>query len=671
MDIQSKPVSTLSTVGITVQPHSPVTAAVGSSSADSQDELRRMLVTHSKAGSPPKPQKIISAPNPISEQDELYASDSTKSLPEGAAHLQADKSGMMFDSISLPEGIRHSQLVPDLNMQHRATNMLIQEPHVLQHSLLAQQTSTRNKQHAELQQVAGAIPRVRDCVADYLITGRDALIQDLCKTKSVRFTDPEFPPCASSLLGESSDTKSHSQVSLLNWARIGDIFGNPQMRIYEDISPTDILTGPLGVNYLLSAIGLLAERPTLIRRLFNSDTLQLDSVYVVWLFINGQWREVIIDDYVPIFQEDDKTVSLAFSRTFEDQAWLPLLEKAYAKVYGGYKMIEGGHFADALRDLAGGTIQSLTLSDFHDQDQLWTKLQESLNRDHLVGAVVKDVSVAAIQNPGEHLILDHTCNILNAMEITHPSDGSRHKIVQIRTMSAHIEWKGLWSYESRIWTQELRDRYCKLSEQDGVFWIPFEVLLTQIEEFTVLKLNSTASFWNSLEVDGNHSEPSCEIAVNLEIFKQGEYTISLDQVDSRLLGENHTYSFVRVILARVFEDGKTVEHKACTLKSSKTISLEGELSPGKYALLLEIYWTQRESRIICINSQGPQMVGITRVHLSLNDFKQLMYQSLRDFVVACPKFVLQKEITVSDDINTVKIKDEHLDLSREIGRASL
>jgi hypothetical protein len=44
-----------------------------------------------------------------------------------------------------------------------------------------------------------------------------------------------------------------------------------------------------------------------------------------------------------------------------------LLEKAYAKLHGGYNNIAGG-FADvALADLTGGTGYSLRLDDMHDQ----------------------------------------------------------------------------------------------------------------------------------------------------------------------------------------------------------------------------------------------------------------------------------------------------------------
>ena len=579
--------------------------------------------------------------------------------------MLADRSGMIYDSLPEVQRIGHLHFASNSEHRPKETNINIQEPYTLNLPYPGSSHRSAIKLQSELQGVAGAIPKIRDCVADYLITGRDALIQDLCKTKNMKFSDPEFPPTAASLVGESSDQRAHSQVSLLSWARLGDIFGNPNMRIYEDITPTDILAGPLGVNYLLSAVGLLAERPPLIRRLFNSDTLVPESFQVVWLFINGHWREVIVDDYVPVFEEDDKTISLAFSRTFEDQAWLPLLEKAYAKVYGGYKSIEGGHFADTLRELTGADVEVVQIGGSTNTEQLWNKLQQSLNTDCLLGGVVRE-TILGLQQGEEQPILDHTCNILNAVEVLHPSDGSKHRIVQIRVVSGQVNWTGLWSYQSRIWTAELRERYCKLGAEDGAYWMPYENLLSYLQELTIVH-PTTAGLWNSIEVDSRAEEISSFIAVSMEVFKSGSYTVSLDQIDARFVDQHYTYSTVRLVLTRVFEDGRTVEHKESKFCANKTVSLTNILSPGKYVLLAQVYWTQKESRLVSVNCQGPHMAGLTRVHLSSNEFKTLFYLSWRDFVVACPEFKLAKEMHVTDDVNTVRIKQEVLEKVKEYG----
>lgn len=47
---------------------------------------------------------------------------------------------------------------------------------------------------------------------------------------------------------------------------------------------------------------------------------------------------------------------LTFARSgLDGQTWVPLIEKAYAKLYGRYVNINGGHPGEAIQDLTGGT----------------------------------------------------------------------------------------------------------------------------------------------------------------------------------------------------------------------------------------------------------------------------------------------------------------------------
>jgi hypothetical protein len=67
---------------------------------------------------------------------------------------------------------------------------------------------------------------------------------------------------------------------------------------------------------------------------------------------------VILDEYFPINIVSGKP---AFNSTFSKALWVMLLEKAYAKVHGGYYNIHSGLSREALRDLTGAPTYNIDL----------------------------------------------------------------------------------------------------------------------------------------------------------------------------------------------------------------------------------------------------------------------------------------------------------------------
>jgi len=56
--------------------------------------------------------------------------------------------------------------------------------------------------------------------------------------------------------------------------------------------------------------------------------------------VNGKPKQFIIDDNLPVYRDNNKR--LLFSNILDGLLWVLLIEKAYAKIVGGYhRMIEG------------------------------------------------------------------------------------------------------------------------------------------------------------------------------------------------------------------------------------------------------------------------------------------------------------------------------------------
>jgi calpain-15 len=52
-----------------------------------------------------------------------------------------------------------------------------------------------------------------------------------------------------------------------------------------------------------------------------------------------------------------------YTKPSQGQIWGLLLEKAYARIYGGYSKIAVGYAGDALKDLTGAPSQYIDLKD--------------------------------------------------------------------------------------------------------------------------------------------------------------------------------------------------------------------------------------------------------------------------------------------------------------------
>jgi calpain-15 len=116
----------------------------------------------------------------------------------------------------------------------------------------------------------------------------------------------------------------------------------------------DISQGSVGNCYFLSALASLAEYPSLIRRLFNTDEVSKTGMYAVNLYINGEFKMVEIDDFFPCTEVEPGKFESAFSRPYKNRVlWVLILEKAWAKVNGSYDLSDGGYTSHAISCLTG------------------------------------------------------------------------------------------------------------------------------------------------------------------------------------------------------------------------------------------------------------------------------------------------------------------------------
>ncbi len=103
-----------------------------------------------------------------------------------------------------------------------------------------------------------------------------------------------------------------------------------------------------------------------IQKLFLTDihTIMDYGVYSCHFYKNGEWQKVTCDTCLPCISKPSKDGATRpiYSHTCnENDMWLPLLEKAYAKLHGSYQALNGGNIGEALADLTGGVCEPIDI----------------------------------------------------------------------------------------------------------------------------------------------------------------------------------------------------------------------------------------------------------------------------------------------------------------------
>ena len=196
------------------------------------------------------------------------------------------------------------------------------------------------------------------------------------------FTDQDFAPNKNSLLDPDQknaglDKSSADIFAKAVWKRSNQIWPiGLSLFPKGGIKPGQIIQGRLADCYFLSALDALADKINL-EDLFLVKKINTAGIYAVKLFMDGNWVEVIVDDFLPC---DAKTGSLIFaeSKTQEPSMWVSLLEKAWAKLHGSYCLTRLGSTLTALIALTGLSVNVID-HQTTTKDCIWELMRNEVN----------------------------------------------------------------------------------------------------------------------------------------------------------------------------------------------------------------------------------------------------------------------------------------------------
>jgi len=98
---------------------------------------------------------------------------------------------------------------------------------------------------------------------------------------------------------------------------------------------------------------------------------------LVKFYINGTETTVFVDDWIPCHPNGRP----AFASSREDELWVSILEKAWAKVHGTYARMEGGLPCFAASHLVGVPSESIRHDQVEDPEDFFNMLKLADRRD--------------------------------------------------------------------------------------------------------------------------------------------------------------------------------------------------------------------------------------------------------------------------------------------------
>jgi len=309
-----------------------------------------------------------------------------------------------------------------------------------------------------------------------------------CHRKQQLFEDPLFPACARSL------SDNDEQFKDIIWKRPREIVSNPQL-IVNGIKRTDPTQGDLGNCWFIAAMSALTQNNLVLKRVIPPDqSFQSDwyaGIFHFRFWRYQQWYDVVIDDRLPYLTTEDRLWS-ARNTSELNEFWVPLLEKAYAKLNGSYSNLGGGLPVNALTDFTGGIEQRFefksNLSSTHfNTDDLFEFICSCIDYGSLIACSINphDKQVETVLPNG--LVIGHTYSITNYYLL------AQRGILRLRNpWGNEIEWNGQWADHDPIWNlldERTRQRLSIRNENDGEFWMSFDDFYREFDVMEVCHIS--------------------------------------------------------------------------------------------------------------------------------------------------------------------------------------
>lgn len=265
--------------------------------------------------------------------------------------------------------------------------------------------------------------------------------------------DPEFGADVSSLRWDAYGFEaygSYSPPKTLLWKRPGEMGqGYPTTAsLWGDFGkpvPAGIKQQSLGDCWFLSAASAVAEQPERVYRFVHNKEYNKNGAFRFYFWVKDAWYGINVDDRLPSTEYGDGFRPWATQRSYAKAWWMPLLEKAYAKLDQNYDRIVGGWGKEGLRTLTGMPVMNF----WNDQYQ-----PEYLIPIYKSFAAKNYPMTAGCCTGGSvyGLVAGHAYTFLDIQELKDSDGAVQHTIAKLRNPWATELYTGPWKDSDPNWT---------------------------------------------------------------------------------------------------------------------------------------------------------------------------------------------------------------------------
>ena len=294
-----------------------------------------------------------------------------------------------------------------------------------------------------------------------------------------KFTDELFLPNDNSLISnnknsyinqiELNEIKKYINIEEIEWKRASEIFIKPTIFSSNNLHINNMKKSKIVIKYFQTTISSLINFPGLIEQIFlTKEYNEETSLIKMILFIDGEFQIIFLDDYFPVIKNTNIPY---FTLNDNNDLWILLLEKAYAKINGCYGNIIFGWPDNLFKTLTGFSTEFLIHSNCSIEN-LWNVVFNVYQNKGLIVTFSKSNDDVELKGYSKN------CGfvILYCLEI----DNKKLCVIKNCFIEDDYIFKGEFSIENDFWTNENKNKIDNMNSinlnDKSLIWITIEDL---------------------------------------------------------------------------------------------------------------------------------------------------------------------------------------------------